>query len=87
MYLKKTQSHLCKVTMPGRAGKEENMEIIKVYRYRIVREDLSTGKQAKRGRISMFYEPLNVGGLYSHIGGKSGLYRVLECISVEEVEL
>lgn len=63
------------------------METLKEYRYKIVKEDLLTGEQAKRGRVILRWEPLDIGGLYMHLYGKSGAYRVLECISEEEVEL
>nr|WP_288890822.1 hypothetical protein [uncultured Blautia sp.] len=63
------------------------METLIEYLYLIVKEDLITGKQAKRGQLILRWEPLDVGGLYMHLYGKSGAYRVLECVSAEEVEL
>lgn len=63
------------------------METLKEYLYLIVKEDLITGKQAKRGQLILRWEPLDVGGLYLHLYGKSGAYRVLECVSAKEVEI
>ena len=63
------------------------METLIEYLYLIVKEDIITGKQAKRGQLILRWEPLDVGGLYMHLYGKSGAYRVLECVSAEEVEL
>lgn len=74
--------------MPGRARKGGNaMETLIEYLYLIVKEDLITGKQAKRGQLILRWEPLDVGGLYLHLYGKSGAYRVLECVSAKEVEI
>lgn len=64
------------------------MKTITEYRYKIVKEDFFSGERAKRGRIITRWKPLEVGGLYMHLYGKSGAaYRVVECVSQEEVEL
>ncbi len=57
-----------------------------LYTYKVVRENLN-GEQGKRKKIYYTYEPLNVGGIYAHLGcGFPGLHRVLECVKKEKVE-
>ena len=52
-----------------------------MYTYRIIKEDPHTGKRGKRIRKYYCYEPLDVGGLYLHLGcGYPGAYRVLELL-------
>lgn len=57
-----------------------------MYVYRVVREhmDGSRGKRTKK-LYRWEYEPLNVGGLYLHLGrGFPGMQRVLELIETKE---
>lgn len=55
-----------------------------LFTYRIVKEDFYTGKRSARTRTIDRYKPLEVGGLYMHLGkGFSGAYRVLALISEE----
>lgn len=55
-----------------------------VYTYRIIKEDFHTGKRGKRCRTICRYKPLEVGGLYLHLGaGYPGCYRILSLISTE----
>lgn len=50
-----------------------------MYEYIAVKEDFYTGQQGKRKRRIYRREPLEVGGLYMHLGyGFPGAYRVLE---------
>lgn len=52
-----------------------------MYTYRIVKEDYATGERSKRTRIIDRYKPLEVGGLYMHLGkGYPGAYRVLKLV-------
>ena len=56
-----------------------------MYTYKIIKEDFYTGICAKRTRTICRNRPLEVGGLYSHLGkGYPGTYRVLELIEEEE---
>lgn len=56
----------------------------KLYTYRIAKENHVIGEQSTRTRTIDRYRPLEVGGLYMHLGkGFSGAYRVLALISVE----
>lgn len=50
-----------------------------LYVYRVVREDLTTGKRGARSKRYWSYTPnLTIGGLYLHLGpGYPGLQRVL----------
>ena len=58
-----------------------------MYTYRIIKEDPHTGKRGKRIRKYYCYEPLDVGGLYLHLGyGYPGAYRVLELLEYEEID-
>lgn len=58
-----------------------------MYTYKIIKEDVFTGKRAKRTRKIRRYKPLKIGGLYLHLGyGYSGAYRVLGLIDVERSE-
>ena len=55
-----------------------------MYKYKIIKEDFYTGICAKRTRTICRNRPLEVGGLYSHLGkGYPGTYRVLELIEEE----
>lgn len=55
-----------------------------MYTYRIIKENLVNGTQAKRSRTITRYRPLEVGGLYLHLGkGYPGAYRVLGLLSYE----
>lgn len=57
-----------------------------MYTYRVIKENVSNGKRGLRARILTRNRPLEVGGLYLHLGkGYPGAYRVLELI--EEVQL
>lgn len=48
------------------------------YIYKVVRENLKTGDQGKRPKRYFTFKPLQVGGLYSHLGkGYPGCQRVL----------
>ncbi len=59
--------------------------VIKVYVYRVIKEDFNTGERAKRAKLYRTDKPLNVGGLYVHLGkGYNGCQRVLELVDVEE---
>lgn len=59
---------------------------MKEYTYRCVKENLLTGEQGKRARTIKKRNSLIVGGLYAHLAdGLRGPYRVLELVSVEEV--
>lgn len=55
-------------------------ENLTLYVYRVIREDLATGKRGKRSkRYSCFSPELAVGGLYLHLGpGYPGAQRVLD---------
>lgn len=51
------------------------------YTYWVVKEDCLTGQRAKRKRRIVRDRPLEIGGLYMHLGtGFAGSYRVLELI-------
>lgn len=55
------------------------------YIYKVVREDLKTGVQGKRPKRLYTFKPLQIGGLYAHLGrGYPGYQRVL---SVETKEM
>ena len=55
-----------------------------MYTYKIIKEDFYTGICAKRTRTICRNRPLEVGGLYSHLGkGYPGTYRALELIEEE----
>lgn len=61
--------------------------MVKVYTYRIVKEDFYTGKRAARTRTIEHYSPMVIGDLYAHLGkGYPGVYRVLALISEETFE-
>lgn len=48
------------------------------YIYKVVREDYKTGTQGKRPKRLYTFKPLQIGGLYAHLGkGYPGLQRVL----------
>lgn len=52
-----------------------------MYTYRIVKENLVNGVRSARTRTIERNRPLEVGGLYLHLGkGYPGAYRVLELI-------
>lgn len=53
---------------------------VKIYIYKVIRENLTTGKQGKRFKKYITFQPkLKVGGLYLHLGsGYPGAQRVLE---------
>ncbi len=54
------------------------------YTYRVVKEDVVTGERGKRVRKITKRNPLDVGGLYMHLGkGFKGAYRVLEFVGME----
>lgn len=56
-----------------------------MYTYRIIKEDFYSGKRGKRTRTITRVRPLEIGGLYLHLGkGYPGAYRVLELISEEK---
>lgn len=56
-----------------------------IYTYRIVKENFINGQRADRARSITRYEPLEVGGLYLHLGhGYPGAYRVLELVKTEK---
>lgn len=57
------------------------------YTYKIVKEDYRTGEQARRCRTITRYRPLEIGGLYFHLGsGFPGCYRVLSHDRMEKPE-
>ena len=56
-----------------------------VYTYKIIKENYYTGERAKRATLYYSNNPLKIDGLYFHLPGtKSGSYRVLELLEVEE---
>ena len=58
-----------------------------MYTYKIIKENIVTGERAKRSRTISRFRPLEVGGLYLHLGeGYPGAYRVLALINVERSE-
>ena len=58
-----------------------------LYTYKIIKEDPVNGERAKRCRKISRYEPLNIGGLYVHLGdGYPGFYRILELIAAEPLD-
>ena len=61
---------------------------MKIYTYRIVKENPITGEQAKRCHMVDTAAPLKIGGLYMHLkgAGHSGAWRILELIKIDEVE-
>ncbi len=55
-----------------------------MYTYKIIKENVATGERAKRTRTICRYRPLEIGGLYLHLGnGYPGAYRVLALIREE----
>ena len=67
---------------------EEEAEMkVKLYTYKVVKEDFHTGKRGKRKKSCQRPYPLKVGGLYAHLGvGFPGFWRVLKLEKEEEVE-
>ena len=59
---------------------------MKIYTYRIVKENPITGEQAKRCRMVDTAAPLKIGGLYMHLKGasNSGAWRILELVTIVE---
>lgn len=58
-----------------------------IYVYKVIRENAVTGQRGKRAKKFFTFEPLNVGGLYCHLGsGFPGFQRVLELVSEETPE-
>lgn len=58
-----------------------------MYTYRVIRENAVTGQRAKRSRTITRFKPLQVGGLYCHLGsGYPGFQRILELVSAEPEE-
>lgn len=56
-----------------------------LYTYRIVKENCVSGKRSGRTRTITRYKPLEIGGLYLHLGtGFPGAYRVLELLKEEK---
>lgn len=56
-----------------------------MYEYLVIKEDPCTGEKGKRSRRIYRREPLEVGGLYMHLGhGFPGAYRVLKLIGKDE---
>lgn len=54
------------------------------YTYRVVKEDVITGERGKRMRMIVRRSPLEIGGLYMHLGnGFQGAYRVLELVKID----
>lgn len=54
-------------------------EVNLVFEYIVVKEDPYTGERGKRKRKIFRREPLEVGGLYVHLGREfPGAYRILE---------
>lgn len=48
------------------------------YIYKVVNEDFNTGVQGKRPKRLYTFKPLQIGGLYAHLGkGYPGCQRVL----------
>lgn len=57
-----------------------------LYTYKVVKENVETGQQAKRTKLCIRYNQLSVGSLYMHLGaGFPGAQRVLELVSKEEI--
>ena len=72
--------------LAGEAEEEAEMKV-KLYTYKVVKEDFHTGKRGKRKKSCQRPYPLKVGGLYAHLGTEfPGFWRVLELIKVEEVD-
>lgn len=70
----------------GRFVKNKGCDKIYMYTYKIVKEDLNTGKQNSKIRTITKNHPLTIGGLYFHLGqGLKGCWRVLELIEVLEL--
>lgn len=70
--------------METSTGKEVEQML---YTYRIIKEDVVTGERAKRSRKISRYKPLDIGGLYCHLGnGYPGFYRVLELVATEPLD-
>lgn len=62
-------------------GKERGTAM---YTYKIIKENVVTGERAKRSRTISRLRPLEIGGLYLHLGnGYPGAYRVLALIKEE----
>jgi len=58
---------------------------MKVYVYKVVKEDFYTGQKSKRAKIYRSDKPLDVGGLYLRLGkGYPGCQRILELVAIEE---
>ena len=59
---------------------------MKIYTYRIIKENPITGEQAKRCRMVDTAAPLKIGGLYMHLKGAgcSGAWRILELVTIVE---
>lgn len=56
-----------------------------MYTYLIIKEDFYTGEQSGRKKTITKGNPLDVGGLYMHLGkGYPGSWRVLEEVENEE---
>lgn len=57
----------------------------KLYKYKVVREDLKGNRRKRTKTYWSFDNELNVGGLYAHLGsGFPGLQRVLS-MTIEEL--
>lgn len=57
-----------------------------MYTYRVIKEDPYTGQQAKRSRTITKNRQFKIGGLYIHIPGLKGCWRVLELVEGSEEE-
>lgn len=54
-----------------------------MYTYKIIKENAVSGQQDKRTRTITRCRPLEVGGLYLHLGrGYPGAHRILELVEV-----
>lgn len=72
--------------LSGEVEEEEKMKV-RLYTYKVVKEDFHTGERGKRKKSCQRPYPLKIGGLYAHLGSEfPGFWRVLELIKVEEVE-
>ena len=73
--------------LAGEAEEEEEKMKVRLYTYKVVKEDFHTGKRGKRKKSCQRPYPLKIGGLYAHLGTEfPGFWRVLELIKVEEVD-
>ncbi len=72
----------------GRTGKTFDVNGIEsMYTYRIIKENPFNGKRAKRARTITRNRPLEIGGLYLHLGkGYPGAYRIVALLEVQEEE-